>query len=117
MRSAMGVGGIDAANGSASESDARLREVSRQLEGVFIAYLFKAMRETVPDGGLTDGGHAEDVFSGMMDSQIATSAALRMRGGISEAVYRQLRSTATPQSDGEAAVDSKGIERDAIRHR
>ena len=31
-------------------------ETMRDLEGVFVEQLFKAMRETVPDGGLVDGG-------------------------------------------------------------
>jgi flagellar protein FlgJ len=72
--------------------EARLRKVVQQLEGVFVEQLFKAMRETVPDGGLVDGGSGEEIFSGLLDQHLSAEvpAGWGERGGLSEALYRQL---------------------------
>lgn len=54
-----------------SPDEARLADAVRQLEGVFVEQLFKAMRETVPTDGLTSGGAGEQMFSSMMDQHLA----------------------------------------------
>ena len=56
---------------SGTPEEQRLRAVAKQLEGVFVQELFKAMRETVPKDGFTDGGAGESLFTGMMDERIA----------------------------------------------
>ena len=43
----------------ADAKDAQLRQAARDLEGVFVAELFKAMRQTVPEGGMAGGGVGE----------------------------------------------------------
>jgi len=67
---------------------ARLRAATRLLEGTFYQELFKAMRQTVPDGGGPDGGAGEEIFTGMLDQHIADAAALRSERGLGEALYR-----------------------------
>ncbi len=67
---------------------ARLRAASDALEGSFYQELFKAMRETVPESGLLDGGGGEDAFHSLMDEHLAEAAAARSEGGIGQALYR-----------------------------
>ncbi len=79
----------------------RLREAARDLEGVFLSQLFRAMRDTVPQGEgflATSGG--EDMFAEMLDEVFGQIAARRLRGGIGDALYRQLsrRVTAADES-------------------
>ena len=81
----------------------RLRGVTKQLEGVFVQQLFKAMRETVPKDGFTDGGAGEDVFTGMMDEKMATHVPEHWDRGIGESLYRQLRA-ALPHPTPDAAT-------------
>jgi flagellar protein FlgJ len=81
----------------------RLRAVTKQLEGVFVQQLFKAMRETVPKDGFTDGGAGEDIFTGMMDEKIATHVPEHWERGIGESLYRQLRS-ALPHPNPDAVT-------------
>lgn len=69
---------------------ARLRETAKQLEGVFVAQLFKAMRETVPEDGLTHGGAGEEMFTGLLDERFSTQAPLQWRRGIGDALVKQL---------------------------
>jgi peptidoglycan hydrolase FlgJ len=74
-----------------ASEDAKLRRAAQELEGVFVQELFKAMRETVPEGGIVDGGPGEDMFSSMMDQTISSEAASGWERGLGAALYRQLR--------------------------
>jgi flagellar protein FlgJ len=76
--------------GAAADEAARLRKLAAEVEGVFMQQLFKAMRETVPAGGMFDGGSGEEIFTGMLDEHIADVAASRQQNGLGEALYRQL---------------------------
>ena len=67
---------------------AKLRTAAHQLEGVFMAQLFQAMRATVPESGDAGGGQA--MFTSMLDDEFAARAADRMHRGLGEALYRQL---------------------------
>jgi flagellar protein FlgJ len=73
------------------DRDPRLTKVVGQLQGVFVEQLFKAMRETVPTDGVTDGGPGEAMFSGMMDQHLADELPGRWEHGIGDSLYRQLR--------------------------
>ncbi len=87
--------GVGAAAPAPPQSEAeRLRGVARDMEGVFVEQLFKAMRETVPEGGLMDGGSGEAMFTGMLDQHLAAETPARWEHGLAEALYRQLRGAA-----------------------
>ena len=81
----------------------RLRAVARDLEGVFVEQLFKAMRETVPEGGVMDGGSGEEMFTGLLDQRLAAQAPARWEHGLAEALYRQLRGAAGLGAEAPAA--------------
>jgi len=68
----------------------RLCGLAKQLEGVFMTQLFKAMRESVPQHGLGEASSGEQMFTSMLDEKIADQAAARMNDGVSEALVRQL---------------------------
>ncbi len=90
----------------AASPEEKLRAVARQLEGAFVEQLFKAMRETVPEGGLTHGGGGEEIFSGLMDQQLAAEVPGEWRHGLGAALVRQLRG-ALPA--GESAPSSSTV--------
>jgi flagellar protein FlgJ len=89
----------------------RLRAATKQLESVFVQELFKAMRETVPQDGLTDGGAGEDIFTGLMDEKMATHVPEQWHRGIGESLYRQLRAALPRVNHGAApaTTDDKRI--------
>jgi Rod binding domain-containing protein len=74
---------------AAPDPRARLRELSHALEGVFLAQMFQAMRATVPasESGTAPG---QDLFTALLDERLAELAAERLRGGMGDALYRQL---------------------------
>jgi flagellar protein FlgJ len=81
-----------AAGPAPTDEEKRLRKSAQDLEGLFVAQLFKAMRATVPsDEGAISGGAGEEIFTGLMDEHIAAETPKHWGGGLSEALYRQLR--------------------------
>ena len=68
----------------------QLRRMSNELEGIFLRQLLEAMRQSVPNGGLTGASAGEDLFTSLLDDRLASEAAARTRNGIGEALYRQL---------------------------
>ncbi|MHB1224854.1 MAG: rod-binding protein [Gemmatimonadaceae bacterium] len=98
-----------AAGGVPSNGDriARLQKATTDLEGVFVEQLFKAMRETVPRDGLTEGGSGEEMFTALLDQKIASVAPSRWQHGLSDALLRQLRGR-VDSSPGAVAVGGGG---------
>ena len=88
----------------AASDEARLKKTAKQLEGVFVEQLFKAMRETVPQGeGAVEGGTGEDMFTGLMDQKLAAETPTQWDHGLADAAYRQLRK-ALPQGAAPTAA-------------
>jgi flagellar protein FlgJ len=76
----------------AQSDEARLKKTAKQLEGVFVEQLYKAMRETVPEGeGAVGAGTGEDMFTGLMDQKLAAETPTQWAHGLADAAYRQLR--------------------------
>ena len=80
------------------EQTDRLWEASKQLEGVFVQYLMKALRDTVPNQGHADAPGA-DVFGSLLDEHLAQVIADDTHSGIAEALYRQLAPAAAASSE------------------
>ncbi|HET7274975.1 MAG TPA: rod-binding protein [Longimicrobiaceae bacterium] len=98
---------VGAANRPTPQStDAKLRQATQAMEGSFVQQLFKAMRETVPEGGLIDGGSGEDMFSSLMDQHLAAEAPSQWDRGIGASLYRQFRGAiAGPESPTTPSVE------------
>jgi flagellar protein FlgJ len=94
----------------ANDRDEDLKKVSKQLEGVFVQQLFKAMRDTVPQGeGFVSGGAGEDIFTSLMDEHLAAETPTQWEGGLGEALYRQLRSQFLPPGTTSMPTDSTAL--------
>lgn len=74
----------------------RLDAATREFEAVLLQEMFKVMRETVPEGGLLDGGQGEQMFTSLLDDFIAREAARRAEGGLAAALYRQFIDRVSP---------------------
>ena len=77
----------------------RLWEATQQLEGVFVQYLMKALRDTVPNQGNADAPGA-DMYGSLLDEHLSDVIANDTRTGIAEALYRQLTATQPDSSQG-----------------
>ena len=72
------------------ENGGRLREACSEFEALFINLLLKELRATVGKSGLMDGGQAEEVYTGMMDTEMARDLAAKGGIGLAAILYRQL---------------------------
>lgn len=72
------------------ENGGRLREACSEFEALFINLLLKELRATVDKSGLMDGGQAEEVYTGMMDTEMARDLAAKGGIGLADILYRQL---------------------------
>lgn len=80
---------LDAIRSRASaDPKAALRQVARQFESLFMQQLLKSMRDAMPRSGMFDGPGA-DLYTGMLDQQLAQTVAGRP-GGLAEVLERQL---------------------------
>jgi flagellar protein FlgJ len=70
--------------------DSRLKAVCNDMEALFINHMLSEMRKTVTKSGLTDGGRAEEVYTSLMDAELAKDLAYRGALGLSSMVREQL---------------------------
>ncbi len=78
-------------NHSSSGDDPRkLKEACSELESLFVFYLLKEMRATVPKSGLFGDGKAEEMYTSIMDLQLAKDITAKRGLGISSALFEKL---------------------------
>lgn len=53
----------------------RLAKACADFEAIFVQQLFKTMRASVPESELLDGGRAEELYTSMLDQQVAEQMA------------------------------------------
>ena len=73
-------------------TDAEMRDVCHQMESLFIHHLLKEMRATIPKCGFISGGRAEEIYTSMMDAEMAVEISNRGGIGLSEMLLQQLGS-------------------------
>lgn len=70
--------------------DKKLREACIDMESILLKQMLTVMRKTVKKSGLTDGGHAEEIFTDMLYEQYAKKMAQNQSFGLAETMYSQL---------------------------
>jgi len=74
-------------------SDAEIEKASEQFESLLLNFMIREMRATVPESTLFPPSMAEEIFTGMMDEQIAGEMAQNGGIGISRMIFNQLKGT------------------------
>jgi len=82
----------------------RLTKACSDFEAIFVEQLFKTMRASVPESGLLDGGRAEEIYTSMLDQQIAREMAL---GQGSLGLAHQMRSKLEPSAIATSTMGMK----------
>jgi flagellar protein FlgJ len=75
----------------ASKNLQALRKSCRDFEAIYTQEMYKAMRKTVPDGGIFEQDKAGDLYKEMLDMEIAKTTAAGKGNGIGEAMYQQMK--------------------------
>ena len=79
-------------------ADPALRDACRQFEGLLTSFMFKAMRETVPDGGLFPQSQGDKIFQEMLDQQYADQMSRTHPLGLAAAMYARMSQQAKPKA-------------------
>jgi flagellar protein FlgJ len=75
--------------GAATNANGQVKEVAKQLEGLFMQQLVKSMRSTTMDSGMLNNAGTE-MGTSMLDTQMA-SQLTGLPGGLSDVIARQLQ--------------------------
>ena len=81
---------------SSDPVDPKLKDASKQFEGQFFALVLQEMQKTVPDDPeLGDDAHEQQIFTGMLDDNMAQQMAKQSTGpnDLADQMYRQLVET------------------------
>ncbi|MDR2032651.1 MAG: flagellar assembly peptidoglycan hydrolase FlgJ [Azoarcus sp.] len=87
---------------SDGRSDEALRAVSRQIEGLFLQMMLKAMRDATPANGPLDSDSTRLAVE-LHDQQLASNLAQTKGAGLAEALFRQLGGGRAAHDGGAAA--------------
>jgi len=72
------------------KAKARLKEVSYELEAIFVNQLLKEMRKSIHKVPFFHGSYAEDIFEDMLYDEYAKLIAKSDHFGLANQVYEQL---------------------------
>jgi flagellar protein FlgJ len=87
---------------SGKGADPKLRDVCRQMESLFIHHLLKEMRATIHKSGFISGGRAEEIYTSMMDAEMATKISESRGIGLSEMLLHQLSDSPVQEKEGKS---------------
>ena len=74
-----------------NSSEEELKKAVNEFTSIFLNQMFKSMRSTIPEGGLIDGGFAEDVFTDMYDQEISKLGSKQSNfSGLNQILFEQL---------------------------
>lgn len=69
----------------------KLRETTREFEALYVMEMYKAMRKTVPEGGLFEKDTSTEIYQDMLDMEAARKTAAGKGMGIGEAMFEQMK--------------------------
>ena len=67
-----------------------LKRVCEDFEAIFLYYILKEMRKTIPKTGFIHGGRAEEFFQEMLDEKLASQISRTNSIGLANILYEQL---------------------------
>ena len=73
-----------------NQEPTKLEAACTEFESLFIFYMLKEMRNTVNKSGYLDGGKAEELYTSMMDTQLAKKLSVEKGIGIAKILQEQL---------------------------
>jgi flagellar protein FlgJ len=88
---------------NANGVDPKLQEACVEMESLFIHHLLKEMRATIHKSGFISGGRAEEIYTSMLDAEMAVEISKTRGIGLAEMLLHQL-------GDSSAQAESENSE-------
>ncbi len=76
----------------------KLKEACKKFEAIFIEYMLKTMRKSIPKSNLFKRENAEEIYTSLFDQKIAEKIAESKGLGISEILYEKLSKLITERT-------------------
>lgn len=89
-----------------TDQAAAARSAAQQFEALFLNMMLKSMREATPKEGLFDNSNSE-MYSGMLDSQLAQSMSRGKGIGLADMMLRQMRLQGVIPPEASAKANAK----------
>lgn len=90
------------------EKEKKLRKACADFEAIFINYIFKAMRQTVPKNNYMPQMPGKDTYGMIMDQKVAEDLSRRGGGiGLQKMLYEQLSRSAAGK--GTTPLQGQGV--------
>ncbi|HCV41975.1 MAG TPA: murein transglycosylase [Bacteroidetes bacterium] len=80
----------DKATGLDEKKKAKLQKAVQEFESLFVGYLLKTMRSTVPKSDMFGESFGGDILEGMFDMEMAKHISRNSGLGVGEMLYRQM---------------------------
>ena len=87
-----------------SSSDDDLKRVSQQFESLLLHFMVREMRATVPESALFPPSMADQIYTGMLDEQLAQEMANNGGIGIARMIFNQLKADPNGPVHGSTVV-------------
>lgn len=82
-------GKIEGKMDSSKLQDTKLKKACQDFESIFLFHLLKAMRSTVPKEGFLEDDLGNDIYTSMMDEELAKKMSSGKGIGISDMLYKE----------------------------
>lgn len=82
----------------------KLKEASQEFEAFFINTLFKEMRKTIQEGGLTEKSQATTTFEDMLDEEMSKTISKTGGLGLADMIYANMVKVYA-NNDADSTVD------------
>ena len=89
--------GIDVQARTQTQQQTKLRKACADFESLFLNYMLKSMRSSVPEGGITGGSEEGRMFQSMFDEKLADQIASSGGLGLGEILLQQLGNKLDPK--------------------
>ena len=100
----------------ADDGNRQAREACAEFEALFINMMLKELRSTVNKSGLMDGGKAEELYTGLMDTQISRDLATQGGIGLAAMLYRQMAAESDARQPAPDEKSAAGTPNKAQKH-
>ena len=87
--------------------DPQLRQAAEGMEAMFLDYLMKTMRQTVPQNEFDLESPATQIYRGMLDSEIAQKAVKSRGVGLADQIIAYLQTERYNQGQEQAAPEQR----------
>ena len=86
----------DRGRANGGDAGTELKAVCEDMEALFIHHMLSEMRKTVAKSGVIDGGRSEEIYTSLMDAELAKDMARSGGLGLSTILQEQLEGLRSP---------------------